>query len=95
MDGHDGPAGLGGLLHLVDRLSERKDSMDNLKRCPFCGGEAEAVYRYNRYKRVWFSFVRCTICSATGHSYAQDTAPDDDDPVWEKVAGAWNMRTPE
>lgn len=69
--------------------------MDELKKCPFCGGEAEAVYRYNRYKRVWFTFVRCTICSACGHSYATDEEPDTDSPIWDKAEGAWNMRAAE
>lgn len=68
--------------------------MSELKRCPFCGGEATAYYKWNYRKSVWFAYAQCTVCYAIGHSYATSEEPDDDDSeVWRDVANAWNMRS--
>ena len=69
--------------------------MEELKKCPFCGGNAEGFYKWNYSKRVYFAYAQCTICHAIGHSYAQSDEPSGDDQIWDKVAAAWNMRTPE
>jgi hypothetical protein len=69
--------------------------MDELKKCPFCGGKAESYYRWNDRKKVWYAFAQCTVCYSIGHTYSSEEEPDEESDIWEKVAEAWNMRAPE
>lgn len=63
--------------------------IDVLKRCPFCGGEAELAFGGNgSHEAKGLSFVKCKDCGAIGqkfevsHRYASD----------QKAIEAWNRR---
>ena len=68
--------------------------MDELKPCPFCGGEAETWCQPG--KHGLFVFVKCDICGAqTRVRSAEDF--DDDDEFWAQpavihVKKLWNSR---
>lgn len=57
----------------------------NLKKCPFCGGDAEIVirtYRKGLFKKQGIFYVRCEICKATSAAEFNDKT----------VCNAWNRR---
>lgn len=59
--------------------------MEELKKCPFCGGEAEIKIHYGFKREVIAAFVYCKDCGASTYSY-----------VSEKTAReAWNRRAEE
>lgn len=67
--------------------------MEDLKGCPFCGGEAFLWSGYGRYG--YFAYCKCDICGATSKTFSLgDSLPDD----WEnmtasrKAVNAWNRR---
>ena len=56
--------------------------MEELKKCPFCGGKASVMEKENRFG-VEFYIVQCTRCRAcTGGMKDREFAAD-----------AWNERT--
>ena len=49
--------------------------MEELKRCPFCGGKAELSVKHGFKGEVIAAFVYCTKCGVSTLSYAsQSTA---------------------
>lgn len=62
--------------------------MAKLKKCPFCGGEAD--YRMENFgAKVW---VRCEVCGVQTSRYDTDTIVDGrDGKAW--ATTAWNRRT--
>ena len=59
--------------------------MEDLKKCPFCGGEAILeVYRgFN--KEIIFAYIHCLECGASTRSYALEITARE----------AWNRRVKE
>jgi len=59
--------------------------MEELKPCPFCGGEAEEVHDVaNRlFNPTAYYYIRCQSCGATGHP----------DLVPKHAEESWNLRT--
>lgn len=59
--------------------------MDNLKPCPFCGGEAIMTKRYNRFSEWWL--ISCKKChiSQTGSEFEFSF----------EAIEAWNRRVPQ
>lgn len=60
--------------------------MEELKRCPFCGGEAEFEYTES-YSSHRYYFVQCTECGCKSDDF-------EDDPGMKKAVAAWNNRKP-
>lgn len=68
--------------------------MENeLKSCPFCGGEADVWVKYGRYG--WFAVCECSVCSASGKTFSiGKDCPEE----WEETNAAvrakkaWNRR---
>ena len=63
----------------------------NLKRCPFCGGEAEIVPTGNSIVGWKRTEVRCKLCKM-GRSFRWISRKFDRDFIWEKTAEQWNRR---
>lgn len=59
--------------------------MEELKKCPFCGGEAILEVYYGFNKEVIFSYVYCRECGVSTRSYALEKTAQE----------AWNRRMEE
>lgn len=70
--------------------------MQEIKKCPHCGGSCD-IYQYYNYKQdVWFVEVKCDVCCARGKTASSGkTRPSDThwtcDAV-DRAISAWNMR---
>jgi len=67
---------------------------EELKPCPFCGGEANLYRTYGRYG--WFITAQCEVCGARSKIFWTRSDPNDPD-FWEckaasKATVAWNRR---
>lgn len=74
--------------------------MSSLKKCPFCGGEAQIwMRRVSPYKPDGIIFVKCDLCGGTGKAvfYKNGYADEDwDSTHYAKSAiRAWNSRAEE
>lgn len=71
---------------------------DELKRCPFCGGEAEMSNSVDRFLgKFWY--VQCKKCCSRGSEVYESGSklePEEEYPAikgaWEKAIKAWNRR---
>lgn len=68
--------------------------MDELKRCPFCGGRASMFYREGRHGL--FGYVQCEECEAKTRTKTVYGEPDNPK-FWEQapyyeLATIWNKR---
>ena len=72
--------------------------MVELKKCPFCGGEARlSIKTDGRWGRVWY--VRCSKCNARADGYYEPTELSECAKPHEKIAETidnavelWNKR---
>lgn len=72
--------------------------MDELKPCPFCGGDAELTrdtktgYDHDRQGcyDIPIVFVECVVCGARGHDVDTTFAGEDRAKLW--AVNAWNLR---
>lgn len=67
--------------------------MDNLKPCPFCGGEAERGFNKRDSRKIHGIYyrvaeVRCTRCTATVHQACPTT-----EDAYLAAEREWNRRT--
>ena len=67
--------------------------MEELKPCPFCGGEADCALSRGRFG--WFVNVECEVCGAETKSFSLGAF--DEEKWWEslgasKARKAWNRR---
>lgn len=72
--------------------------MKELKRCPFCGGEATIERIRNGNKEI--IFVKCKECESASSVFSAPIGMINprakiDDPIFAKVINAWNRRTGE
>ena len=68
---------------------ELKSGSEELKKCPFCGGEAEISHGHFDGKAT--SYVMCKRCEASGEFFAISFKYSSDD----KAVKAWNRRAGE
>ena len=69
--------------------------MMEIKKCPFCGGEANLYCNYSTRHRRYFVFVQCCVCHAQSGSRCSYDHPKHDG--WEndvcyEVIASWNNR---
>lgn len=71
--------------------------MDELKRCPFCGGKAEMCNSVGGLGKFWY--VRCKKCYSRGsevYESRRKLEPEEEyaaiKGAWEKAIKAWNRR---
>lgn len=69
----------------------------NLKKCPFCGGEAEMCSGSDRYGKSWY--IRCKNCYSRGSEYYESLnalAENEEfsaiQKAWRNAIKAWNRR---
>ena len=62
--------------------------MNELKSCPFCGGEAELKHQTYAISNVVYSYVICKECGASTATIKQSPSICSDD----KAIEAWNKR---
>ena len=67
---------------------ERDNFMEKLKRCPFCGGEAELHHGITGVLQASSSFIRCEKCFCQTDIFVINTKYSCD----EKAIEAWNKR---
>ncbi len=69
--------------------------MNNLKPCPFCGGEAELCYGPGLGTdscRGYTLQASCNECCAKSPGLWQEKKPEPDDAIWKDAADEWNWR---
>lgn len=69
--------------------------MDELKRCPFCGGSANVVKRRDPKQERWYVFVQCLKCRAESQSWSVRASDDYDiamERASQRVTKWWNNR---
>jgi len=59
-----------------------------LKRCPFCGGEAEECATYHPAGNCTEKYVRCTVCEAQSNGFLKEMYTDAN----LEAKKAWNRR---
>lgn len=70
--------------------------MEEIKHCPFCGGEADLWYKWG--KHGYLTFVECEICSAQSKPFSLGREIDEN---WyesassKKAIAFWNRRVKE
>ena len=65
--------------------------MMGLKKCPFCGGEADFYQNYSDGYKKYFVTVKCEMCGAQGKVFSSERKWN---PVTFKSAEkTWNTRT--
>lgn len=75
--------------------------MEDLKRCPFCGGDADYVQREVRKTGLPFVFVQCVECNAQTKAFFTDNINGDygnqelADILKRRAANSWNRRSDE
>ena len=63
---------------------------NELKPCPFCGGDAHFNEHTNKHSNAKYIVVRCELCeSQTKPFYFGD---DGEDLAYKKAASTWNRR---
>lgn len=77
--------------------------MDELKPCPFCGGNTANIYR-KWGRNGWFIFAKCDVCGASSKTIGLGKnfiEPENESEFWDvpcvmlacdTAAQAWNMR---
>ena len=64
--------------------------MEELKKCPFCGGEAKVVTGVTRYVPSHpYCYVACKICKTTSNSF---TDTNNDGKFIDRAIEVWNKR---
>ena len=67
--------------------------MDEMKNCPFCGGESDVNWNWNWKIKRFFVYVKCDTCGAQGKTVS---CTDDDLEYTKDLAiRLWNRRTKE
>lgn len=68
--------------------------MEELKKCPFCGGEASIVNSYSVHRKRIFVYVRCDVCNSQGKTYTTSTKKEmgENNPANKYAVNAWNLR---
>ena len=72
--------------------------MQELKKCPHCGGNCDIYQYYNHKQGVWFVEVKCDMCGARGKTVSCGKGkPSPSQTDWtcnavERAISAWNMR---
>ena len=68
-----------------------------LKRCPFCGGEAEMYNGKDCFGKFWY--IRCKGCYSRGsgsYESVKELKPNEEQAAiqaaWENAIKAWNLR---
>ena len=71
-------------------------NIDIIKRCPFCGGEAEFYRTPIKTNGGWCDsvVVRCKACEARTNRVLFDAKKHPNDEEYEEAARAWNTRIP-
>lgn len=64
--------------------------MDEIRNCPFCGGEADVRENYNTKQEKYYFFCRCEGCGAIGKKFISRTTWDDH--CMDLAIAAWNSR---
>jgi len=73
------------IVQNVDRDWTGVNSMEELKKCPFCGGEAILKIHYGFDEKVISAFVYCEECGVATRRCALETT----------AIGKWNRRVEE
>lgn len=68
--------------------------MEELKKCPFCGGDASIVNSYSQIRKRIFVYVRCDICLAQGKTFTtgKNAEMGENNPANKYAVNAWNIR---
>lgn len=66
--------------------------MDDLKRCPLCGGNAMVETKYSEKNNSYYSTVTCVACRTRTHSIRTADIPNEKQ--LHGIVMRWNTRVP-
>ena len=67
--------------------------MSELRKCPFCGGEAEIVTKFGRHG--YFVTVECVICGAQTKGFSTGEYNSNGEKAIKRAEFMWNRRMEE
>lgn len=67
--------------------------MNEIKKCPFCGGDAEIETQYSVNNDMYYSAVTCTKCHARSRTAKTTMQPEIDQ--LHRIIKRWNSRVAE
>ena len=65
--------------------------MEELKKCPFCGGEADIYRGYGKYG--FFVVAECVLCGARTKCFSSGKDHEYEENAMKNAIFAWNKRT--
>ena len=72
--------------------------MNEIKRCPFCGGVASPKVSYGHHLNKYYAIVKCLVCGASTKPFLCEYYNDDEtwaDESIDMAVGVWNTRAKE
>ncbi len=63
-----------------------------LKKCPFCGADAEIKTEYREYRRAYYTVVKCSRCYAQSRMYKTLYDPKVAPVLFDIAEDNWNRR---
>ena len=65
---------------------------EELKPCPFCGGEARIEIEYNETKKAWYTQAKCKTCFSKSLVIKTLDDPNKHPDVFNMIRRIWNKR---
>ncbi len=73
--------------------AKEEEEMEEIRRCPFCGGRGYVVTSKAKRKELYYTCVKCSICGSKGKTIFSDSDPEKEGAEEKQICiEAWNKR---